>query len=443
MTRRISGSLADLGPRALLRLLGAVGRSGVLELETAAGRLRLDIVQGRVSRPDEAELRRAGRVFSADSGAYRFRAGPVDLTGQETVTLNAYLGSATAAVDPQRSIESVVSGAASLDEAPSRGTAKIHVLPPAPPENPLDELLAELEATAPGELLLSPVGVVAADPRPWRGTLESDWLRRGWRLRLLGDPTSVPVEELDALVVHHRLSTTRVGHEDDWIRLLERTATVVPPVPVLWIGPLGDPVWVHRLVAAGAGFLLPPPQGDGGEALGRFIDSVTTVVDRLIGARHEARRSELSPGVSELVDALLHEADPEEAIGALLQLAAGQLGRGAVLTSEETSFRCRAGFGYPLARGSTALPRGVGLLERVVRSGQPELNPEPDTAGAVQLARVLGLEKLPAASVLIPLGRGPSASGLLVADCGGDPLPDLAELVVLAGRFGGLVVGRQ
>ena len=439
MSRALSGSLEDLAPQTLLRLLAAVQRSGSLEIQTDGDRLRLDIARGRVARPDDDALEHAGKVLSAGSGRYRFQPGPLASPPDDTVPLDSFLLAAMATVDPLR-----VAGASRRTAIPmgpdGAATPRIHVLPAAPPENPLDELLAELEDTAPGEVLLSEVGVVAADPRPWRGSLEHAWRRRGWRVRLHAGPVEVPVDELDALVVHHRLSTTRVGHEDDWIRLLGRAATATPRVPVVWVGPLGDPVWIHRLVASGVDFLLPPPQGEGGDAQKRFVDAITTVVDRQLRVRHDVRRSELDPGVSELVDALLRGAEPEEAMGALLQLAASQLTRGAVLTAEGTSFRCRAGFGYPLEKGSTALPRGVGLLERVLRSGQAVVGLEPDAAGAVQLARVLGLARLPEETVLVSLGRGSSAGGLLVADCHGEPLPELEHLEMLAGRFGGLVV---
>jgi hypothetical protein len=108
---------------------------------------------------------------------------------------------------------------------------------------------------------------------------------------------------------------------------------------------------------------------------------------------------------------------------------------------EETAIRCRAGFGYPLDRDDTALPRGVGLLERVIRSGEALTEIEPVAGGALRLARVLGVAELPEATAVIPLGRGGAAAGLLVADREGGPLPDLAELILLAGRLGGVIVG--
>ncbi|MEJ2189204.1 MAG: hypothetical protein P8Y93_07250 [Acidobacteriota bacterium] len=186
---------------------------------------------------------------------------------------------------------------------------------------------------------------------------------------------------------------------------------------------------------------MPAPQGSTGEAMARFSEALSLVVDRQLQARRVAGGTELPPAVSDLVDALLHDSKPEQAVGSLLQLAAEQLSRGAVLMVEETAIRCRAGFGYPLDRDDTALPRGVGLLERVIRSGEALTEIEPVAGGALRLARVLGVAELPEATAVIPLGRGSSAAGLLVADREGESLPDLAELILLAGRLGGVVVG--
>jgi hypothetical protein len=148
----------------------------------------------------------------------------------------------------------------------------------------------------------------------------------------------------------------------------------------------------------------------------------------------------LPAAVTELVDALLYEADPDQAVGVLLQLASGHFSRGAVLMVEETAIRCRAGFGYPLARGTQALPRGLGILERVIRSSQPTIGIDPAAEGSQRLAEVLGIGDLPSSFAIIPLGVGASVTGALVADREGSPLPDLSELIVLAGRLGGVAL---
>jgi hypothetical protein len=107
---------------------------------------------------------------------------------------------------------------------------------------------------------------------------------------------------------------------------------------------------------------------------------------------------------------------------------------------EETAIRCRAGYGYPLNRKATALPRGVLFLERVVRTGEATAGVNPDSGAALQLARVLGIDRLEDQTAVIPLGTAAHVVGLLVADREGQPLPDLKEITVLALCLGGIVV---
>jgi len=438
MKRALQGSLEHLTPPTLLRLLWATARSGLLELDTPAGSLRLEVIQGRSPAMDDATLAAAGRVFAATRGSFRFLPEDLGAPGEETVGLSVLVDTAAAL---QR-----MAGAQSGREPAPAGTGQgsrggdIHVLPDAPPQNPLESLLEDLEETAPEELLLAEVGVVAPDPRAWRGSLEASWRHRGWRMRLFPGPADVPVDRLDAVVIHHRLSVTRVGHEEDWLDLVRRGAEASPPVAVVWAGPLGDPAWVHRLIASGASFLMPPPAGDTGEVMHRFVEDLTLVVDRQLQRRGPRPASELAGGVAELVDALLYGADAQQALGSLLQLASAEVARGAVLLVEDTAIRCRAGFGFPLDRDHAALPRGVGLLERVVRSGEIAFETDPDSAAARQLARVLGLDRLAVGTAIIPLGSGPTVGGLLVVDHEGEPLPEISGLALIAGRLGGAVV---
>ena len=445
MKRALSGSLEHLAPPALLRLVSATSPSGVLELETNAGSLRLEVDRGKVGVPSEADLHHASLVLQCTGGVFRFEPCKIDRIEGEAVSLTAFAEAAasrrvSSSAGSSVEIERLLDGEILEISQPESRTA-IHVLPAAPPQNPLEDLLSDLEAEAPEELLFAQVGVVAQDPRMWRGSLESSWRRRGWKARLFAVSDEVSLEGLDALVVHHQQATIRVGRESDWLELIRSAEEIQPQVPVVWVAPLGDSVWVHQLIEAGVSFLMPAPQGETGEAMARFIDGLSRVVDRQLQARPIEGRVELPTAVSELVDALLYDAKPEQAVGSLLQLAAEQLSRGAVLTVEETVIRCRAGFGYPLDRNDTGLPRGVGLLERVIRSGEALTEIEPEAGGARRLAGILGVTELPEAAAVIPLGRGGTAAGLLVADNNGEPLPDLAELVLLAGRLGGAVVG--
>ena len=446
MTRLLSGRLEQLQPTTLLRVLGAVAPTGVLDIEAEAGTLHLEVSRGRVPAASDDELEHASLILSSTSGEYRFT--PCDLPehGGITLPLAAYAEAAATwaerrptSFSSELDLNKLVSEDL-IDFSKPASQPKVSVLPRKAPENPLDDLLSDLESTAPGELLFAQVGVVGSDPRLWRGTLEHEWRQRGWRMRQLGVPTDVELQDLDVLVIHHRLSITRVGQEDEWLALVERAESMSPPVPVVWIGPLGDPAWVHRLIQAGVAFLLPAPPGETGETLSRLVSSLTRVVDRQLIRARSGQRPELPDALSELMDSLLDQAEPERTLGTLLQLAAGTGSRGAVLLVEETAIRCRAGFGYPLMRGGPALPRGVAVLERVIRSRKPAVGLEPDAAASCQLARVLGVERLPAETAVIPLGAGDAVVGVLIIDREGDPLPDLEDLALLVGRLGGVVV---
>ncbi len=439
MKRVLQGRLAHLSPPTLLRLLAATRGSGLLRLETPDAAVNLEVSEGWIA-PLPLPVREALRVvLSSVDGSYRFEPGHGRVEPGDRIDL-ATLVDEVRGSGQRFASDFAIDDLASLVAGAPGASDPIHVLPTGPPQNPLGDLLAELEANAPEELLLAEVGVVAVDPRPWRGSLETAWRRRGWRVRLIAAPEAVPVDELDLVVVHHRLSITRVGREEDWLDLLVRCEQARPPVSVVWAGPLGDPAWVNRLIERGVAFLMPPPQGEGGEVAHRFADALTLVVDRELRRRGSGRSPELAGGVAELLDALLHGSDPGQAVGALLQLASTQVARGAVLLAEPEAIRCRAGFGFPLDHGLVAMPRGVGVLERVVRSGEPVLEVDAESAGVQQLARVLGLEGLSPATAILPLGRGGATDGLLVVDRGGQPLPDLTELCLVARRLGGAVV---
>jgi hypothetical protein len=445
--RILSGSLAHLAPPALLRLLSATSPSGVLELVTDAGSLRLEIVDGRILVPDMQQLRDAGRVLRCADGAFRFEPSEaVPLQGQ-TLPLTAF---AEAALAPERSYETssfaididvdrLIAGDVVNLAQPARST-NIHVLPKAPLENPLDELLSDLEATAPGEILLTQIGVISQDPRLWRGTLESGWRRRGWQLEHFRTDDDIPLDELDVVVLHQEHPMDNGDMENEWIDLVSQAAARDPAVPVVWVGRPVDPTWMYRLINAGVAFAVPAPRAYSDDAVHRFSESLAQVVDRQLRLRQIAAGPSYPPAVCELVDALLHGADADQAMSSLLQLAANDFLRGAILMVEETAIRCRAGFGYPLNRTGAALPRGVGLLEKTIRGGETVVGIDPAGEGARQLARVLGIDHLPNQTAVIPLGAGASVGGFLIVDREGQPLPNLGDLALLACCLGGIAV---
>jgi len=426
--------------------LSATATSGVLELVTDEGSFRMEIEHGWTAVPPPDQLEAASRVLSCIEGAFRFEPGDVPPIEGPSLSLGAFADGVRSGLRELESgqlteieIDRLVSGEIA-ELARSATLPNIHLLGSDPPVNPLDDLLEGLADQAPEELLFAQVGVVAPDPRLWRGAVGNQWRRRGWEVRQIGKDVDVDLSDLDLLVVHQAVGVSRRGNEERWLDLVQRAQELEPSLPVVWAAPLGDPAWVHELVSAGVTFLLPVPPGEGGEVQSRFVEDLTLVVDRQLRSLRLMSRPVLPAAVTELVDALLHEADSEQAVGVLLQLASGHLLRGAVLMVEETAIRCRAGFGYPLARGTHALPRGLSILELVIRSSEPTLGIDPTAGGSHRLAEVLGLEELPSATAVIPLGIGASVAGVLVADREGEGLPDLSELVVLAGRLGGVVL---
>jgi len=437
--RVLSGSLEHLPPMALLRLVSATSPSGVLELETADGRLRLEVDRGRIKKPPKEDLETAGRVLECRRGEFRFSPGEVSPLEGEVLSLTAFAEAAGVAAT-NLEVDRLLEEDFVEISRPMKGP-HIYVLPSEPPENPLDDLLADLEIEGPGELLFAQIGVVAQDPRWWRGTLERLWQQRGWQLRFFHTAEEVIFDGLELLVVHIQNLSAIAGREEEWLQLVALANVADPPVPVVWVAPLGDAAWVHRLIDAGVAFLLPAPQGEAGEAMTRFANGLSRVVNRQIQMRHQGGLSGLPSGVSELVSALLSESAPDQGVSSLLQLAAEHFTRGAVLMAEDTAIRCRAGFGYPLNRDKAALPRGLGLIEHVVRTGEAITAIDPGSGGARHLSSVLGVIELPSETALIPLGRSGGVAGVLVADRQGDPLPDLAALVHLAGRLGGAAVG--
>lgn len=418
MRRSLYGSLDHLGPSALLRLLEVTKATGVLELVTGSGALRLEVVSGRVAHPTEPCLHHAARVLASASGSFRFDPCELREPDGETIALTGL-------------VEDTRSGEVSR--------AEIWHLAEGESDNPLEDLVGELESNAPDELLIARVGVVTLDPRIWRGSLAAGWRRRGWAAVTSGDPDTVDVGDLDVVVVHHQLSITRVGREDAWTDLVNRA--VAEDVPVVWIGPLGDPAWVHRLVIAGVSFLLPAISGEAsGASLARLAEDVAVVVDRLL-SRHPVAEAG-SAAASELVEALLHGIDGEQAVGSLLQLASASIHRGAVLAVDDTTIRCRAGFGYLFGRGRRSLPRGLSILERVIRSGEPVRCIDPTSTSAGEIARMLGLDRLEKQTAILPLGSSGRVVGLLVGDRNGEEVGDLDDLVRLGRRLGAAIIHR-
>ena len=438
MRRVLSGSLEHLAPIALLRLVSATSPSGILELDTADGSLRLEVDRGRVKMPSRSELASAGQVLACRRGEFRFSPHGVPPHEGEVLSLTAFAEAASAAASNREVDRLLEKELLEISQPVSR--AKIHVLSSEPPQNPLGDLLADLEIETTTGLLVARVGVAVQDPEWWRGSLEPEWGRRGWQVRYFSVAEDVDLDTVDILVVDDRQAGFRTGQEDQWLGLIGRAAAEDPPLPVVWVTSLGDAEWVHRLIEAGVSFLMPAPHGETSKIMARFGDGLSLVVERHLQARQSEGRLALPPAVTELVGALLSEDDPDQGISSLLQVAAEHFERGAVLMAEEDLVRCRAGFGYPLNRNHTTLPREIGLLEHVIRTGEAVMAVDPEVGEIGGLAEVLGIGSLPAATAVIPLGRSGGVAGILVADRQGRELPDLDDLVLLAGRLGAAAV---
>jgi DNA-binding NarL/FixJ family response regulator len=407
----------------------------MLELETIEGSLRLAVDRGRVSLPSKEELAEAGRVLACCEGRFRFLPGDIKPVEGDSISLSAFAEAASGAVSDDaldRLLEEEL-----VESASSSAPIKINILPAQPLENPLDDLMTDLEIGPLEDLLAAHIVILAQDPHWWRSGIERFWQQKGWTVRYAAPSECDDLSKVDVLVVHHQTSAGWMGMEEDWIDLVRRAAGEEPAVPVVWVSPLGDPAWVHRLVEAGVSFLLPAPQAVVGEAMHGFAESVSAVVERQLLNRPLSEA--LPSGVADLVGALLSESDPVQGVTSLLHLAAEHFSRGAVLLADESSIRCRAGFGFPLDKDHTTLPRGDDLLERVIVGGEAITEFETETA-AGELAAVLGVPSLANETAIIPLGRTGAVAGFLVADRDGKPLPDLTDLVRLAGRLGGAFV---
>jgi len=144
--RILSGSLEHLAPTALLRLVSATSPSGVLELDTADGSLRLEVDRGRVKMPSSSELASAGQILACRRGEFRFSPHGVPPHEGEVLSLTAFAEAASGAASNLEVDRLLKEELLEISQPLSR--TKIHVLPSEPPRNPLGDLLADLEIIA-------------------------------------------------------------------------------------------------------------------------------------------------------------------------------------------------------------------------------------------------------------------------------------------------------
>ena len=126
MKRTLSGSLEHLAPPALLRLVSATSPSGVLEIETPGGLLRLEVERGRVVVPSKEDLETAGQILNCQSGEFRFTPSEIHRLDGEVMNLTAFAEAADAAASNLRMeqlLEDDISGENDTYELVMRGAS--------------------------------------------------------------------------------------------------------------------------------------------------------------------------------------------------------------------------------------------------------------------------------------------------------------------------------
>lgn len=390
--KTIVGRFADLSLNELLRLLATASAAGELWVGNSAGQAQLRIAAGMVEGEVSPVMLAA---YHRREGSFRFQ--PANLTAETA----------------WQPMEEFLLRLAS--EAPAVETKGADAL------SELRESLVDVSPAAGGKVL-----VVTADPRPYK-SLEVEWARRGWEVRLQAEPRWPRESAWDVAVFHLPGSATLAGQGNLWLDLLSHASRCQPPVPVVWVGGLADAFLRHEAVQRGAAFLLPAPAGEVGEAARWFRQDLTLLVERLLQRRGELATP--SSAFQEFFLALHADSVPEEARASLLRLAAAHFSRGLLLACSDQGFEVLGGFGCgALPR---RLPRGLEGLEEVVARGQMLEVPLSHPA----LAFLAG-EQASARGFPITL-RGSVAGILLAADPRGATDPQ--ELAAVAVRVGPLL----
>lgn len=391
----IVGRLSDLGLHELLRLLSSAGAEGAVDLDTPAGRgrvwVRRDEVAGLLEVP--VALAAAGRV-----GTFCFRPGAAG-EGRVWVSQEEFVGRLAAAAD---------AAARRQPPEPASDTAGSDLL------SELRDSLLDVQMPS----VAARVGVVAADPRPYRA-LAAEWHQRGWEVDLHDQPGWPEGAPVDVLIVHLPSSTTLAGRAEPWLSLLPQAAGQRPPVPVLWVGGMSDPHLRHAAVMGGADFVLPAPAGEVGETARWFREEVTAVVERLLARRRAAGPSE-GEAFREFFVALHADASPAETHASLLRFAGSFYARGMLFRAGDDGFESLGGFGFAMGSG-VRISRGISAFEEALIGRHPV---EVDALPAEEVALLLpalGTASLERAEVYPVLAGGECIAlflgdGRLVAD---------------------------
>lgn len=366
----VVGRLSDLGLQEVFRLLASAGAEGAVDFDTPGGKGRVWVRREQVAGLLEVPVALAalGRT-----GTFCFRPGSAEgprvwLSQEEFLARIAATAEAAARRQP---------GEATGEAEGSDPLSELR-------ESLLDVQLPALEAR---------IGVVAADPRPYRA-LASDWHQRGWKVELQDQPEGPAGMALDVLVVHLPSLATLAGRAEPWLGLLARAAAARPPVPVLWVGGMSDPHLRHAAVMAGVDFLLPAPAGEVGEAARWFREEVTAVVERLLGRRRTMGAGE-GEAFREFFVALHADSTPAETHASLLRFAGSFYARGMLFRVGDDSFESLGGFGFAMGSG-VRVSRGISAFEEALIGRHPvelDVLPAEEVALLLPALGAVGLER--------------------------------------------------
>ena len=361
--KTILGRLSELGLREISKLLTAAGAEGVLEVDGPGGRAQVAFRRGHLS----GEMSRAlAAAYSTRNGTYCFRPG-VASDAVEWLPQEEFF----ARLDAQA--RTATQHAELGDQRDTAG-------------DPLAELRDSLaEIPIPGGAVR--IAIAAADPRPYR-TLIPEWRQRGWEVAL-GDTPRWPDPPAPRLIVVHLPTTaTLAGQDEIWLAIVKRAAAQRPPVPVVWVGAMGDPWLRHQAVVSGVDFMMPAPMGDAGETARWFREDLTLLADRLLSRKGAGAESD-AEAFRDFFLALHVDADPAEVRASLLRFAGTFFARGVLFEIRDTIFESVGGYGFALT-SPVRVSRGLAPLEDVVVERKAvRLDAYPEE-GSAAVAKALG-----------------------------------------------------
>ena len=226
IVKAILGRLSELGLRELIKLLTSAGAEGVLEVEGPAGPPASAFRNGHVAgEPSPAPLLTA---FATRTGTFCFRPG----ARRRAPRSGFRRRSSSPASTPRRSTAKA--------GAPTHSGVTHGAGPAAPAIRWPSCATRSREIPIPGGG--ARVLIVAADPRPYRA-LSPEWRQRGLGGR--PDRRAALARRAGAerlVIVHLPVTATLAGRARVGSPSSTRAASQRPPVPVLWVGGLADPV---------------------------------------------------------------------------------------------------------------------------------------------------------------------------------------------------------